>query len=112
MPILAKGLQGTLERAVQLPRRYGLRPDRLRSRLARMVTFLDRWDVTPTLPVTALLLDRHQELAATLRGVDLAIHGYRHVRYTELTPEERLADIDAATAAFTRCGLMTRGFRA
>lgn len=108
----SKGLSGILRRALLLPNRYGLSPDRLRSRLGEMQSFLQRWETVPTIPVTGILLDRYPDLPALLREVDVAIHGYRHVPYASIPAAERMADLDAACAAFDRHAVLTRGFRA
>ena len=77
-----------------------------------MVALIDRWDFRPTIPVTASVLDRHPAIVSRLNGADLAIHGYHHRSYAEMTVQEQAADLDGAISAFGRHGLVTSGFRA
>src|SRR6267143_2367396 len=107
-----KGFRGSARSASLLPRRYGLGPERLRSRLREMTAVLDRYEATPTLPVTANTLARHPGIAKELRSVDPAIHGYRHVAYSSLTEEQQARDLDAAVTVFRHHDLPARGFRA
>src|SRR5205809_6133837 len=107
-----KGFRGSARRASLLPRRYGLGPERLRSRLREMAAVLARWAATPTVPVTANTLDRHPGITEDLHGMDPAIHGYRHIAYSSLTEAEQASDLDAAVTAFRRHDLPAHGFRA
>jgi len=106
-----KGISGLLYRATLLPTRYGLRPDRLQARIQRMQRILERSEVTPTIPVSAVALERHPGIASVLRTVDVAVHGYRHVDYTSLTPTEQAKDLDAAFKVFGGRGFDPKGFR-
>src|SRR2546426_3409868 len=107
-----KGFRGSARRASLLPLRYGIGPERLRSRLRSMAEVLARWETTPTVPVTTSALERHPALAEDLRRVDPAIHGYRHTRYSALRETEQARDLDEAMASFRRHGLPAHGFRA
>ena len=109
---LGKGVLDSVRRAALLPRRYGLRPERIRSRLREMSAALRRFDITPTVPVTAITLDRHPSIAADLAGLDVAIHGYRHIAYSGRPAASQARDLDAARASFSRHGIESRGFRA
>lgn len=107
-----KGIRGTIRRASLLPVRYGLGPDRILSRLLRMASMVGRWEAMPTIPVTAIVLERHPTLRGQLAEFDLAVHGYRHVSYADLSREEKAADLQAACQVFANRGLAPRGFRA
>lgn len=110
--ILRKGLGGTVYRASLLPVRYGISPDRIVSRLVRMIAMMARWDSRPTIPITASVLERHPEILRSLRDADLAVHGYRHISYEDLPFDEKRSDLDAACTVFSNLGLLLRGFRA
>jgi hypothetical protein len=107
-----KGFRGSIRRATVLPERYSLGPSRIRSRLTEMADCLRRWDAVPTIPATASALDRHPEIVREIAGVDVAIHGYRHVAYANRPRAEQAADLDRAVESFTRHGLRSHGFRA
>ena len=110
--ILRKGFGGTVYRASLLPVRYGISPDRIVSRLVRMIAMMARWDSRPTIPITASVLERHPEILRSLRDADLAVHGYRHISYEDLPFDEKRSDLDAACTVFSNLGLLLRGFRA
>ncbi len=107
-----KGIRGTIRRASLLPVRYGISPDRILSRLLRMAAIVERWEAMPTIPTTAIVLERHPTLRRQLAAFDLAVHGYRHVSYAELSREEKAADLQAACQVFADQGLAPKGFRA
>jgi len=107
-----KGLGGTVRRAALLPQRYGLSPEKVRTRLREMAALTARWEITPTVPATAIILDRHPGIAKELAAMDPAIHGHRHVPYADLPAADQAKDLDAARATFARHGLPARGFRA
>ena len=65
-----KGLGGTVRRAALLPQRYGLSPEKVRTRLREMAALTARWEVTPTVPATAIILDRHPGIAKELAAMD------------------------------------------
>lgn len=109
---LRKGLGGTVYRASLLPVRYGIGPDKIVSRLVRMISLMARWDTRPTIPITASIIERHPELLRRLREADLAVHGYRHVSYADISLNEKRSDLDAACTVFSNLGLVAGGFRA
>ncbi len=108
----SKGLRGKVRRAAMLPARYGFGPERMGRRIERMIGFMSHWEVQPTIPVTASVLDRHPSVVASLKGADLAIHGYHHRSYANMDDKQQAADLDAAISAFGRHGLLADGFRA
>ena len=110
--MLRKGFGGTVYRASLLPVRYGISPDRIVSRLVRMIAMMARWDSRPTIPITASVLERHPEILRSVRDADLAVHGYRHISYEDLPFDEKRSDLDAACTVFSNLGLLLRGFRA
>ncbi len=107
-----KGIRGSVRRAGLLPIRYGVGADRIRARLREMTALLARWELTPTIPATAVALDRHPEILAEYASADPAIHGYHHVPYGGAHEADQARDLDAACDAFARHGLPARGFRA
>jgi len=106
-----KGLWGTVKRSAFLPLRYGLSPAKTRRQLQLMISSLHRLEVTPTINLTAYNLDSCPDIVRDLDGVDVGIHGYRHLPYSNLSPKDQACDLDRAIAAFRRHGLPTKGFR-
>src|SRR2546422_9682184 len=111
MEIPGKGISGLLHRATLLPTRYGLRPEKVHARLRQMDAMLARSEVPPTIPVSAVALERHPGITSVLRTVDVAIHGYRHVDYAALTSAAQTRDLDAALRVFRGRGFDPKGFR-
>jgi len=77
-----------------------------------MVDTLAAADCSPTIGVTASNLDHHPRISSDLAGLDLIVHGYRHVSYGVLSEAEQARDLDRACFAFSASGLRARGFRA
>lgn len=111
MEVPGKSISGLLRRATLLPTRYGLRPEKVHARLRQMQAMLARSEVTPTIPVSAVTLERHPGITSVLRTVDVAIHGYRHVDYTTLTTAAQTRDLDTAFRVFRGRGFDPKGFR-
>ncbi len=107
-----KGLRGKAYRASILPTRYGLTSERIRQRLRELVADMQQVEITPTIPVTGRTLERHGDLLANLDGAEIAVHGYRHVAYSTLTPEARYTDLVTASGVFAAHGIRVCGFRA
>ncbi len=111
-PAFSKGLLGFVQRTALLPTRYGIASGRLESHLREMIHHVSRWGFEPTIPVTAIILERHAQSASALEGADVAIHGYRHLPYDELSPDAQVADLVSARDTLSRAGFEARGFRA
>ncbi len=101
-----------MRRAAILPTRYGVTISKIQRRLVSMQSLLYRWDVVPTIPTTAVVLERHPEFARNLEGLDVAVHGYRHVAYADMSVSQQSNDLDSAIRVFSAYGLPIRGFRA
>lgn len=109
--LASKGWRGTVRRTAILPVRYGVTPEKMARCLDEMVQRLSRHDVTPTIPTTADILDRHPDIVRLLRNTDPAIHGYHHVPYADLSASEQAHDLSQAERAFAEHGLSAQGFR-
>lgn len=107
-----KGLTESLRRVALLPARYGITEDKLRQRVRAMTQQLARWEVVPTIPATAIALERHPAILKEYRQADPAVHGYHHMAYRGLDMQEQARDLDAARETFVRLGIPVRGFRA
>ncbi|MBN2104210.1 polysaccharide deacetylase family protein [bacterium] len=81
--------------------------------LENFVRFLFARDINPTFPVTAITVHRHPNLFRRLQdqGVEFAIHGYRHIDYTQLTPTEMESHLERAIQIFKDNHIDYHGFR-
>ena len=109
-----KGLSKLPRRSGQLLQRFGLfTPDKIGACLRDFVALTAEFGCTPTLCVTAVLLERYPAVFKELADrAELAIHGYTHVDLRNLSPQELAEQFTRARAAFERCGLPVDGFRA
>jgi len=108
----SRGIAGSLQRVSMLPGRYGLSPARMRARLSLMASTLNPWDVTPTIPVTAVTLEAYPEVVEDLDQVEVALHGYHHLGYSGRPRAAQASDLDSGLEALKRCELHVEGFRA
>jgi peptidoglycan/xylan/chitin deacetylase (PgdA/CDA1 family) len=71
------------------------------------------YDIIPTLPVTASVVNRHHNMFLKIQklGVEFAIHGYRHIDYTQLDKDEVKTHIQSAIDIFEHHGLHWSGYR-
>lgn len=99
-------------RALLLPRRYGLTPRRFLRNLEGMVALLRKHHVVGTFPVTAMVLERHPEIAKTLNGMDVAVHGLRHKDISHLDVAGQASIMRMAIQSLRSHGLEATGFRA
>src|SRR5213593_3179549 len=106
------GFRRTVRRACTLPARYGLTPVKILKQLQLMVNTAQAADCSPTIGVTAANLERHPRISSDLAGLDLVVHGYKHVGYGSLSDEEQTRDLNRACSAFSAAGLRASGFRA
>ena len=109
----AKGPRATMRRAQSLTRRYGLSPRKMGQALVHFADILRRFECGATFPITAVALARHPHVITDerLAHIEFAVHGYTHVDYTRLSPEEQIAHLDMARQIFATYGLAAEGFR-
>jgi peptidoglycan/xylan/chitin deacetylase (PgdA/CDA1 family) len=102
-----------LSRTYTILKRYGWTTERFSRSLTGFVDLVRRYGVEPTLPVTADLLSRHAGIFQKIqaKGVEWAVHGYRHVDYTRIMNDELCREMEKAREAFHHWGLHGEGFR-
>ena len=85
----------------------------MESNLRLFLDILRQDGITPTFPITAKALGTHPDLIRKFSdaGVEFAIHGYNHIDYTQLTPEELSEQIDKAVKIFQEHNIPFSGFR-
>ena len=93
--------------------RYGFNGKRFRRFLIDFVRLMKNYDITPTLPVTASVVDRHPDMFLKIQelGVEFAIHGLKHIDYTQLEKEEVKTHIHSAVDIFEHHGIRWSGYR-
>ena len=100
-------------RLLNIFKNYGFTRDPFCNLLDRYVKFLSHYNVRPTFPVTAFTVHRHPDLFKKLQdnGVEFAIHGYRHMDYTQLETRIIRSHLDKAVQIFRKNRIQYNGFR-
>ncbi|MFH1943912.1 MAG: polysaccharide deacetylase family protein [bacterium] len=93
--------------------RYGLNSHRFSKSLIGFVHLLRKYDITPTLPVTATVLDKHADLFRKIKdmGVEFAVHGYKHMDYTHVDIDKVYEHNKLAMDLFHKHGIHCSGYR-
>ena len=113
MAVQGKGFLPTLQRGKAIAGRYGLSTAKMDSEIKSLVDTVMAFGCAATLPVTAVPLARHLRLADKLQvqGMELAVHGLKHVDYTKMPLEEVVSDLQQALCIFSASGIRAAGFR-
>ena len=100
-------------RLLNIFKNYGFTCDHFCNLLDRYVKFLSHHNVRPTFPVTAFTVHRHPDLFRKLQdsGVEFAIHGYRHMDYTQLEAAIVRSHLEKAIRVFKENRIQYHGFR-
>jgi hypothetical protein len=112
--VRSKGPRTFADRLVGLPGRFGVSTARMDERLHDYVALCAEFGVVPTLPVTAVVLDRHADVIRRMvrDGVEFAVHGLVHDDHLAADAEAQLASVAAAVDVFHRHDVPVVGFRA
>ena len=109
----AKGWFALSRRARSVVSRYGLTPAKMDRALHRFADTLSCFDCGASFPLTTVALKRNSETITKYldRNIEFAVHGYTHIDYSLLAPEEQLAHLRLAREAFSAAGIGAVGFR-
>jgi len=83
--------------------------------LKRLEKLLDKYKIQATFFVTCDCIKKYPKIFTSLskKGHEIALHGYRHIRYDELTEIEQDKEINKAVACFQKyLKKKPKGFRA
>ena len=108
-----RSMEHILRRVYTILIRYGIGRRLFSRTLWDFIGLVRGYGITPTLPVTASVVGRHPNLFQQVQesGVELAVHGYRHVDYTQLPLEELRQDLRCAVEVFRTHGIRFSGYR-
>jgi len=109
-----KGARGLIRRLRSVSTRYDFASGRMAHSLERYSQVLRRFGCPATFPVTATTLARSKGTIERCRdqGIEIAVHGYRHVDHTRFGYEEQREQLERARKLFHERGIEARGFRA
>jgi peptidoglycan/xylan/chitin deacetylase (PgdA/CDA1 family) len=113
MAIKGKGIFPMMVRGAAIVNRYGITPTKIAGALGQLSSMLGQFGCQATIPVTALVLSRQQEIIHKyhMQGFELAVHGLSHVDYSQLPAEVQLEHIQKARHIFEQSGIPVMGFR-
>jgi len=111
--VQSKGIWPALRRVLSLGQRYGFTAQKIHRALIDFVNLTNQYNVYPTFPITGKVLVRHPAIAQYLHqsGVELAIHGWTHSAYNQMTSSQQKESIHRAQAAFANLNIPSPGFR-
>ncbi len=111
--IRSKGLTKYLKRGQTILSRYGPTPSKMVRALDLFSQILDEFQCRATWPTTAVAIERNGPAMEKYveRGIELAIHGYRHIDHSQLALKEQVALLRRARDVFAAAGIPAAGFR-
>lgn len=82
--------------------------------LTRIFNVLEEYDSSFTFPLVAHIAKSHQDYVDFLKSYpyEIAIHGYKHIRYQYITKEQMELELKLATKIFKELNIPYNGFRA
>lgn len=109
----AKGPTTLLKRACGIVSRYGVTSGKMDRALHLLAQTLRQFNCGASIPTTAVALKRNSETITKYlnQDIEFAVHGYTHVDYSQLTPEEQLTHLRRARDTFAKVGIKAVGFR-
>ena len=110
----SKGARAFGDRVLGLPGRFGLSTARMDQRLRAYLEVCGEFGVVPTLPMTAVVLDRHPEVIHRMLAehVEFAVHGLVHDDHLAASGSSQLTSVREAVETFHRHQVPVVGFRA
>ncbi|MEA2070414.1 MAG: polysaccharide deacetylase family protein [Asgard group archaeon] len=98
----------------QTLRMFYLHSEPFHKLLARIFNTLQEYDAMFTFPLVAAVAHKHQDYVKYLKSYpyEIAIHGYKHVRYQHLSKQQVDRELQLATETFRKLKLTPKGFRA
>ena len=108
-----RSIRQIFARLVSIVMRYEMSSESFQRILYAFSEFTNHFGVRPTFPVTATVVQRHpsQFQKMEMAGAELAVHGFRHVDYTQLSKTQIQAHYKKAVQIFDENGLHATGFR-
>lgn len=109
----AKGLSAFLKRSCSITSRYGITSRRMDQSLHLFTKILRQFDCGASFALTAIVLERHGDIINKYldQNVEFIVHGYTHIDYSQLPPEEQVAHLYRAREIFADAGITVTGFR-
>lgn len=113
LAIHGKGFTKAVQRGLKIMTRYGLSANKMDKALDQYTNVLARFDCSATLPITSVSVERYPQVVKKYqsRGIEFAIHGFRHLDHSELSYEEQKTHVNRSLDIFSQADIQPRGFR-
>jgi peptidoglycan/xylan/chitin deacetylase (PgdA/CDA1 family) len=100
-----------IEQALRMYRFHRIPFDQI---IENIIGVLSKYDASYTFPILASTAAEKPDLLKKIVSSksEIAAHGYRHVKYPLISPEEQDNDIELALKLFRTMGISIKGFRA
>lgn len=112
--VKGKGVFNLLKRLGSISQRYGLSSKKVDHSLEVLARILQEFGCYATLPITSVALARCDDQTIKKyqeQGIEFAVHGYRHVDYSQLPLDEQKIHLEQAEQVFKQKGIAFEGFR-
>jgi len=111
--VKGKGAAGFVRRARRIAREYGYSCEKMATALDRFAAVVSEFDCSATFPITSVVLRRNPDLIRRYqkRGIEFAVHGYRHTDFSRMPLEQQVEDLSLARQIFLEAGIEAKGFR-
>ncbi len=108
-----RGIPNVLSRANAIFQRFGMTPRKSQKNLETLCRITKKFNCYPSLPATAIIVKRHPQVFKNLvkEGAEIAVHGYTHISYKDLSYEEQCSELEKAMNVFRMHDIPFLGFR-
>lgn len=112
--IVNRGPKETLTRVATVINRYGIYKNKFFENMEVLTHILEEYDAKATIPITAKVLSENPNFHEFINNdrIEFAIHGYKHLDYTQLSYEEIVFHLNKSIDIFRENGIKAYGFRA
>jgi peptidoglycan/xylan/chitin deacetylase (PgdA/CDA1 family) len=109
----SRSIDRSILRVYSIFKAYGWNGQPFKQSLLNFVRLIHKYNIQATFPVTAMVLDKHPNLFQHIQnlGIELAIHGYAHVDYSNLDTITLVDHLKNAKKIFGRHNIAYTGFR-
>lgn len=108
-----KGFSALYKRGTTITKRYSLTVSKMKKALDLFSRILKAYECGASFAITSVVLNRNSELIVKYldQNIELVVHGYTHIDYSRLAPQEQLIHLHLAREIFSVAGIKATGFR-
>jgi peptidoglycan/xylan/chitin deacetylase (PgdA/CDA1 family) len=110
--IRTKGAINSAKRIAYMLNRYGLGSQKMKANILKYTAILKKYNIKGTFFITVESAILHKDFLANLKGIELAVHGYKHINYVTLHKDVKENHLQKINDIFKNPNFLTNGFRA